>query len=83
MLPSRVPLNHTDCPTGDITCTVVNPGGGGGGGGGGLSPPPRVSNGGHATVTKRNKVAADKHQEAKAWRQDIQNYWEDAEGINL
>jgi len=70
MLPSRIPLNPLDCPAGDITCIAGNPGGGGG------DEPPRVSNGNHLTVTRCNKVAADKHQEARAWRQKIQNYWE-------
>ena len=71
MLPSRIPLNHSDCPAGDITAMAAGPANPGGG-----DEPPRVSNGSHATVTKRNKIAADKHQKARAWKQKILNYWE-------
>ena len=71
MLPSKIPLNQSD-----HTHTIVGIQDGGGDPPPPPPPPPRVSNGGHVTVTKRNRQAADKHQAARACRQDLQNYWE-------
>jgi hypothetical protein len=66
MLPSRKPLDHSDCPAGDITGTAAA---------GIDTSPPRVSNGDHLTVTSRNRVAADKHQRARTQRLNLQKYW--------
>jgi hypothetical protein len=73
MLPSRKPLDHSDCPAGDIRGTAAaapDPDRGSP-----PPPPPRISNGDHVTVTKRNHVAAEKHQRARILRQNLQEYW--------
>ncbi len=71
MLPSKAPLVRSDFQADNIMNTGAmgaEPDGG--------DEPPRVSNGSHITVTNRNRLAADKHQKARAWRQNLQIYWE-------
>lgn len=68
MLPSRAPLVHSDFLAGNILNIGAGPDGGG--------EPRRFSNGSHITVTNRNRLAADKHQKARAWSQKLQVYWE-------